>query len=275
MSIVNDKMPAALACHHRALRDGEEAKHYGSDTVYEATGQLDAGFRTFLEKDLLEPSWKIDGTCCLIKDGKLYRRYDTKYKKMPDGAIPGEMDEQGRMRICWLLVNGSHAPEDSCHLSALAQDQKSFWSLSFVDGKAEGVQVPLDDTAPPATYELVGEMVQCNHYGLPTMHDTPECSVTLLLPGRGKKHRGEMVPREISRHYLVRHGDYVIHNFPRAELLTTSDPVGFLRNLIISNKVEGIVFRHLEDPTIYYKVNRGHIGVHITKEEELNLCPSI
>ena len=32
---------------------------------------------------------KIDGTCCLIKDGKIYRRYD--YKKgrtLPQGAIP-------------------------------------------------------------------------------------------------------------------------------------------------------------------------------------------
>jgi len=32
---------------------------------------------------------KLDGTCCLIRDGKIYARYDYKVgKKLPDGAIP-------------------------------------------------------------------------------------------------------------------------------------------------------------------------------------------
>lgn len=32
---------------------------------------------------------KLDGTCCLIKDGKLYARFDYKPgRKLPDGAIP-------------------------------------------------------------------------------------------------------------------------------------------------------------------------------------------
>lgn len=32
---------------------------------------------------------KIDGTCCLIQDGKIYRRYDYKKgRKLPQGAIP-------------------------------------------------------------------------------------------------------------------------------------------------------------------------------------------
>lgn len=32
---------------------------------------------------------KLDGTCCMIKDGKLYSRFDMKPgRKIPDGAIP-------------------------------------------------------------------------------------------------------------------------------------------------------------------------------------------
>lgn len=32
---------------------------------------------------------KLDGTCCLIQEGKIYARYDYKVgKKLPDGAIP-------------------------------------------------------------------------------------------------------------------------------------------------------------------------------------------
>lgn len=32
---------------------------------------------------------KIDGTCCMIKDGELYKRYDAKFGKIPPaGAIP-------------------------------------------------------------------------------------------------------------------------------------------------------------------------------------------
>lgn len=38
---------------------------------------------------------KLDGTCCMIKDNKLYRRYDYKEgRKLPSNAIPCQPNKE-------------------------------------------------------------------------------------------------------------------------------------------------------------------------------------
>ena len=248
--IVNNKIGSALICEHRQLRDGEMPKETGRTTVYEATGELNPEFKQALKDGLLEATWKIDGTCCFIKGGKLYRRFDIRDgKAMPEGALPGEEDENGIIKICWLLVNGSIDPQDICHLSALAWQSPTtingFWTLN--EELKPTVCAFTDEEL--GTYELIGPRVGPNPYLL------EEVEVTMKLMSKGV-----LKDRVFPRHYLVRHGEYKVRDFPTDQLLASKDPVELFRNMIQSNKVEGIVFRHLHDPKIFFKVNQGHIG---------------
>lgn len=89
---------------------------------------------------------KIDGTCCLIKENKLYRRYDAKKgKKPPMGAIPCQEkpDEITGHFPHWVLCDENN-PSDKYHIKAFKE--KENWE--------EG------------TYELIGKHFQGNPYNL-------------------------------------------------------------------------------------------------------------
>lgn len=89
---------------------------------------------------------KIDGSCCLIQDGKLYRRFDYKEgRKLPEGAIPCQekADEITGHFPHWVLCNENN-PADKYHIKAFKQQEK--WE----DG----------------TYEIIGKHFQSNPYNL-------------------------------------------------------------------------------------------------------------
>ena len=84
------------------------------------------------------PTVKLDGTCCMVKDGKFYKRYDAKKGKTPpEGFIEAqEPDEKTGHHPGWLLVDDS--PSDQYHRQAFIKD------------------------SPDGTYELVGPKVNGN-----------------------------------------------------------------------------------------------------------------
>lgn len=84
---------------------------------------------------------KLDGTCCLIKNGKLYARYDYKEgRTLPEGAIPCQEQPD---------TTTGHFP----HWVPVAdQPQYKYYIKAFE------AQKPLDD----GTYELCGEHFQGN-----------------------------------------------------------------------------------------------------------------
>jgi hypothetical protein len=84
---------------------------------------------------------KFDGTCCMVKDGKLYKRFDAKQgKKPPEGFIPAqEPDPVTGHWPGWLLCDCGN-PADRWHFAAF----------------------PYDGCLPDGTYELCGEKVQSN-----------------------------------------------------------------------------------------------------------------
>lgn len=94
---------------------------------------------------------KIDGTSCLVKDGKLYKRYDAKKGKTPpqdfEPAQP-EPDPVTGHWPGWLLVDD--APEDKWYRIARAGIIEALRSGLYQEG----------------TYELIGPKVQGNKYGL-------------------------------------------------------------------------------------------------------------
>jgi len=81
---------------------------------------------------------KYDGTCCLIRDGKLYKRRELKAgKSLPPDFEPADHDEVTGKVVGWVPVSPD-APEDRWHREA------------FIAGNADG------------TYELLGPSVQGN-----------------------------------------------------------------------------------------------------------------
>ncbi len=105
---------------------------------------------------------KIDGTCCMARDGQLYKRYDSKKGKTPpEGFIPAQKpDEVTGHWPGWLLVE--NGPEDKWHSEALSPDSPA--NCGLLDG----------------TYELCGPKVQGNPYQLNKHVLYPHGSVKLL-----------------------------------------------------------------------------------------------
>lgn len=86
---------------------------------------------------------KLDGTCCMVRDGKLYKRYEVKQGKQPPPNFEpaNEVDENTGKQQGWVLVGDG--PEDAWHREAFERAYSA---------------MPLDD----ATYELIGPKVQGN-----------------------------------------------------------------------------------------------------------------
>lgn len=149
---------------------------------------------------------KIDGTCCLIKDGQLYKRYDRKlnkskarllkkdksyraktedYKVPPAGWLAAELEPDHYTGHWPGWVPVGEGPEDRWHNEAF-----EIWGRDFPNG----------------TYELIGPKVQGNPY-------------------------------KNSSHRLIPHGQHIFSIQP---------PRNFegLREWFRENIVEGIVWHH-------------------------------
>lgn len=85
---------------------------------------------------------KWDGTCCMVRDGTLYKRYDAKHgKTSPPGFEPAQdYDPITGHMPGWIAVGDG--PEDRWHREAMASFTRA------------GVRLP------DGTYELIGPKVQ-------------------------------------------------------------------------------------------------------------------
>lgn len=164
---------------------------------------------------------KIDGTACMVQDGRLYKRYDRKltrakfrklkrnksyipkredYKTAPEGWLAAEPapDQHTGHWPGWVPVGDS--PEDQYHQEA--------WIYTY-GGLADG------------TYELIGPKVEGNPY-------------------RNTSHR------------LIRHGAHVIDPEPPRTFEA-------LKAWFETNYVEGIVWHHPDGRMV--KIKRKDFGL--------------
>ncbi len=88
---------------------------------------------------------KLDGTCCMIRDGKLFKRYELKAGKMPPPNFEpaNEVDDNTGKQQGWVPVGSG--PDDQYHRE----------SMHNSPGLADG------------TYELIGPKIQGNPEGFP------------------------------------------------------------------------------------------------------------
>lgn len=118
---------------------------------------------------------KWDGTCCMVRDGKLYKRYDAKQGKQPPAGFEPAQDADPTTGHWpgWLPVGDG--PEDRWHREARERGH------AIAEGAGSfGRVVDLTD----GTYELCGPKVQGN-------------------------------PDGFTGHYLVRHGEAALPDAPR------------------------------------------------------------
>lgn len=118
---------------------------------------------------------KWDGTCCLIRDGKLFKRYEVGKGKQPPPQFEAasEVDPVTGKQQGWVPVG--EGPEDQWHRAAIGIHP----DLQETLGAATMLEL-LED----GTYELIGPKVQGNPHG----------------------HRG---------HKLMQHGAHKVEGFPR------------------------------------------------------------
>lgn len=122
---------------------------------------------------------KIDGTACLVKDDKLYKRYDAKKGKTPPQNFEPAQPEPDLVTGHWpgWVPVSEDDPQDKWHREA--------WSdIVFIN---------------PGTYELIGPKIQGNKYGL-TSHIFREHGDVVL----------ESVPRSFDdiKDYFEQHPQY-------------------------------------------------------------------
>src|SRR6185369_5551540 len=98
---------------------------------------------------------KLDGTCCMVRDGKLYKRYEVKQGKKPPANFEpaNDVDENTGKQQGWVPVGDG--PEDKWHREAW--DDSFEMCISGGVGHACGL--------PDGTYELCGPNIQGNPEG--------------------------------------------------------------------------------------------------------------
>jgi hypothetical protein len=104
---------------------------------------------------------KLDGTCCMIRDGVLYKRHEVRPGKViPDGFehVSGPDAETGKV-VGWVRVGDG--PEDRWHREA--------WEDAYAPGLRDG------------TYELIGPKVQGNPEGLAVHELVPHTVAALAM----------------------------------------------------------------------------------------------
>lgn len=119
---------------------------------------------------------KFDGTCCLIRDGKLYKRYEVKKGGKPPANFEAanEIDEVTGKQQGWVPVGDG--PEDQYHREAFA--------LGVVYTGESAGRFAKTTLIDDGTYELIGPKIQGN-------------------------------PEGTWRHILVRHGKCIMKDAPR------------------------------------------------------------
>nr|MDO8115951.1 DUF5565 family protein [Candidatus Sigynarchaeota archaeon] len=183
------------------------------------------------------PTRKWDGTAVLIKDGRMFKRFDRKrivkgpekgqWKPEPDGWIACEIDEQAGHWWGWIPVNFSD-PSNKWYKVAIIESieitEDNDECEMRRDGSLEDLHLPFED----GTYELCGPSVNGN-------------------------------PEKLEKHVLIPHGKEVVD----FEFTNKEDAWNELKHYFTNHNIEGIVWWHKTDDrkakikAIDFKVGRG------------------
>jgi hypothetical protein len=139
------------------------------------------------------PTRKFDGTCCMVRDGKLFKRYDAKQGKAPPPGFEPAQDPDPVTGHWpgWMPVG--EGPEDRWHREA---------ALPVVDGY----------------YELCGPKIQGNpegfaehtliRHGVQVLHDAPRDFASLKAYLEVRKYEGVVWHHPDGRMVKIKRKDF-------------------------------------------------------------------
>lgn len=108
---------------------------------------------------------KIDGTCCMVERGRLYKRFDRKLSKQA-----ARLKKRGEAPTLWSIADYKQAPEgwQPCH--PMPDHHSGHWPgwLEVGEGPEDKWhrEAYSQSTFPDGTYELIGPKIQGNPYDL-------------------------------------------------------------------------------------------------------------
>eukprot|EP01127_Copromyxa_protea_P003745 TRINITY_DN1352_c0_g1_i5.p2 TRINITY_DN1352_c0_g1~~TRINITY_DN1352_c0_g1_i5.p2 ORF type:complete len:304 (-),score=16.77 TRINITY_DN1352_c0_g1_i5:1080-1991(-) len=290
---VETKIHPGFVCEHRPLKEGETPKRRGQATVYEATGAVTPELAELLDTPHLI-TIKHDGQCSKLVHTdtgiRVYRRLDVrKDKRPPDNSVPAGnflflnpqflcslplflifhvisfcltfpgLNSQGEVEFYWVDITNDNSADNQYYHSALIRHENQIKSIAMIVPTASGgfeiVETPVSDIET-GTYELIGPKVQGNPYRLPAT----KVPVPIL-----RKEQNKIL--QVEQHFFIRHGIVDISQIFRDAVPDFN--LESVRNFIVSRMIEGIVL-HFPGKCMV-KVNRGHIGVELTKDDVLQI----
>lgn len=123
-------------------------RRFENHKVVEITDEVTKGMEWALQGEGVA-TVKVDGSCCAIINGELYKRYDAKKgKKPPAGAIPCQNEPDP--------ITGHFPHWVKCDRGNPAD--RWFWNAYDY--------AQLEEILPDGTYEAIGNHFQGNPYGL-------------------------------------------------------------------------------------------------------------
>lgn len=228
---VIDKISCIFKCSFVKGTTSEKNDRNGEKYIAEDT--LNPEVKTLLENNAKYiVTAKIDGTCCIIKNGELLKRRDIKPgKSAPESWIQTGLDN-GRHMIGFMKLEKG----DKWHLDAHYKNDDGTYDLSKI-------RILHNDN---------GKMT----YKYENIANLNEMSVELIGP------KFQNNPHNVTHHCIVIHGSIVIDDFPNFMIDTikewmVTNPKG--------NYIEGIVI-HFENGA-KYKLHRHHLDMKWKKSD--------
>lgn len=229
MSPVLDKMTCIFKCGYAKGTTNEKFDRDGEK--YLAEDVLNSGIKTLLENNVKYiVTAKIDGTCCIIRDGKLLKRRDIKPGKMiPKNWIQTGVDKDKHLIGFMELEKG-----DKWHYDAHYKNDDGIYDFTRIrllhndNGKMRFDFIDVDKLNG-LSVELIGPKFQNN-------------------------------PHNVMHHCVVIHGSIVLTDFP---LLTSTTSKNEIYHWMTTSEkakfIEGIVV-HFENGE-KYKLHRHHLDM--------------
>lgn len=233
--IQSNKITGKVSTIYRCEVVPGKSKKKGRDKRFWAMPELYSGFEELLERGhKFKVTGKVDGSCCMVKDGKLLKRRDLKDdREEPEGwTETSPVDKRGH-RIGFMEAD--HECEDKWHLDTMNEDKTEIRVMAFNDGKVSIETRPIEELNG-MTVELVGPKVQGN-------------------------------PHKLKEHCVIPHGLFSLTGYP--EDFDLSRFREWFRYDPVTKYFEGIVI-HFDNGSSF-KIHRHHLNMKWIPRNLMNM----
>lgn len=235
--IVTDKISPILVC--KRIENTTTKKHDRNGPEYVATNEINPDLLSLLETgQKYKATGKVDGTGCLVLNGKILKKRDLKTETARANPPPGWI-QTGQDVVSGHLIGFMPLETgDTWHFDCYVKN---------VDGSINTdriMMMSLNDSCDGVKYEEIDTNTLNN------------CSIEVLGP------KWNCNPHGLKIHCVMRHGEILLNNFPDL----TKDTTNLLQNIkewFLTNEqgsfLEGVVL-HFDNGSMF-KLHRHHLSM--------------